>query len=84
MAVAVAAGDEAQVTRSYVASRDDDVLYAVDSRQGGEGCKGGERPTAVGHPFSGSGDTRIYVPPTGKWRSSRRPASPALPTKPFR
>lgn len=62
MAVAVAAGDGAQVTRSYVASRDDDVLYAVDSRQGGEGLQvlaSARLPSAIR--YLGTDDTRIYA-----------------------
>lgn len=37
--VAVAAGDGAAVARSYVAGHDSNVLYAVDSRRGGEGLE---------------------------------------------
>ncbi|WP_084044053.1 YncE family protein, partial [Mycobacterium avium] len=37
--VAVSAGDGTAVTRSYVAGHDDAVLYAVDSRRGGQGIE---------------------------------------------
>jgi hypothetical protein len=50
------------VTRSYVASRNDNVLYAVDSRQGGEGLQvlGSARlPSAIR--YLGTDDTRIYA-----------------------
>jgi hypothetical protein len=37
--VAVSAGDGTAVSRSYVAGSDDNVLYAVDARRGGEGLE---------------------------------------------
>ncbi|CPR13338.1 hypothetical protein BN971_04648 [Mycobacterium bohemicum DSM 44277] len=37
--VAVSAGDGTAVSRSYVAGRDSDVLYAADSRRGGDGME---------------------------------------------
>jgi hypothetical protein len=60
--VACSAGDGTAVTRSYVARRDDDVLYAVDSRRGGEGL--GILGTArLPSPIRriGTDDTRIYA-----------------------
>lgn len=60
--VAVSAGDGTQVTRSYVAGRNDDVLYAVGSRQGGEGLQvlGSARlPSAIR--YLGTDDARIYA-----------------------
>lgn len=62
MAVAVWAGDGTQVTRSYVAGRDDKVLYAVDSRRGGEGLEVLAR-TELSSPirYLGTDDTRIYA-----------------------
>jgi hypothetical protein len=60
--VAVSAGDGTQVTRSYVAGRDSDVLYAVDSRRGGEGMAVLAR-TRLPSPIRklGTDDTRIYA-----------------------
>lgn len=63
MDVAVSAGDGTKATRSYVASEGQDVLYAVDSRRGGEGME------VVGHAvlpsspirFLGTDDTRVYA-----------------------
>jgi hypothetical protein len=62
MAVAVWAGDRTQVTRSYVAGRDDKVLYAVDSRRGGDGLKILAR-MQLSSPirYLGTDDTRIYA-----------------------
>ena len=62
MDVAVSAGDGTAVTRSYVASRDDEVLYAVDSRRGGEGLEV-LAATRLPSPIRkiGTDDTRIYV-----------------------
>lgn len=62
MAVAVWAGDGTQVTRSYVAGRDDKVLYAVDSRRGGDGLEVLAR-TELSSPirYLGTDDTRIYA-----------------------
>lgn len=62
MDVASSAGDGTAVTRSYVARRDDGVLYAVDSQRGGEGL----RVLAVARLPSpirriGTDDTRIYA-----------------------
>jgi hypothetical protein len=62
MDVAVSAGDGTQVTRSYVAGRDDNVLYAVDSRQGGEGLHvlaSTRLPSAIR--YLGTDDSRIYA-----------------------
>ncbi len=39
MDVAVSAGDGTAVSRSYVAGHDSNVLYALDSRRGGEGLE---------------------------------------------
>jgi len=60
--VAVSAGDGTQVTRSYVAGRDDGVLYAVDSRRGGDGMQVLAR-TRLPSPIRklGTDDTRIYA-----------------------
>lgn len=60
--VAVSAGDGAKVTRSYVASRDSAVLYAVDSRRGGEGLAV-LATTRLPSPIRalGTDDTRIYA-----------------------
>lgn len=59
---AVSAGDGTQVTRSYVAGRDDPVLCAVDSGRGGSGM------TVLGRArlsspirFLGSDDLRVYA-----------------------
>jgi hypothetical protein len=62
MDVAVSAGDGAQVTRSYVASRDDDMLYAVDSRRGGKGLEV-LAATRLSSPIREivSDDTRVYA-----------------------
>jgi hypothetical protein len=62
MNVAVSAGDGAEVTRSYVASRDSDVLYAVGSRRGGEGLVE-LAATRLPSPIRalGTDDTRIYA-----------------------
>lgn len=62
MDVAVSSGDGAQVTRSYVASRDDDVLYAVDVRRGGEGMEV-LAATRLPSPIRrlATDDTRIYA-----------------------
>ncbi len=62
MAVAAWAGDGTQVTRSYVAGRDDRVLYAVDSRRGGDGLEVLAR-TELSSPirYLGTDDTRIYA-----------------------
>lgn len=62
MDVAVAAGDGAQVTRSYVAGRDGKVLFAVDSRRGGHGLEL-LAATPLPSPIRriGTDDTRIYA-----------------------
>ena len=67
MDVAVSAGDGAEVTRSYVASRDSSVLYAVGARRGGEGLE----VLAIAHLPSpvralGTDDTRIYAATDGE------------------
>jgi hypothetical protein len=62
MDVASSAGDGTAVTRSYVARRDDDVLYAVDSQRGGEGLKVLaviRLPSPIRR--IGTDDTRIYA-----------------------
>ena len=62
MDVGSSAGDGTAVTRSYVARRDDDVLYAVDSRRGGEGLTV-LATTRLPSPIRriGTDDTRIYA-----------------------
>lgn len=59
---AATAGDGTQVTRSYVATRDSNVLYAVDSRRGGDGLEVLAR-TELSSPirYLGTDDTRIYA-----------------------
>ncbi|OBI72916.1 YncE family protein [Mycobacterium asiaticum] len=62
MDVTVSAGDGTQVARSYVAGRDDNTLYAVDSRRGGKGLEvlgTAELPAALRE--IGTDDTRIYA-----------------------
>jgi hypothetical protein len=59
---AVSAGDGAAVSRSYVAGRDDNVLYAVDSRRGGDGLEvlaSARLPGPIRE--LGTDDTRIYA-----------------------
>lgn len=60
--VAVSAGDGTAVTRSYVAGHDDAVLYAVDSRRGGQGIEV-LASTRLPAPIRalGTDDTRIYA-----------------------
>lgn len=60
--VAVSAGDGTQVERSYVAGHDDNVLYAVESRRGGDGLQvvGSARLSALIR-YLGTDDTRIYA-----------------------
>jgi hypothetical protein len=60
--VAVSAGDGAAVSRSYVAGHDGTVLYAVDSRRGGDGLEVLASAT-LGAPIRelGTDDTRIYA-----------------------
>ncbi|BBX99635.1 hypothetical protein [Mycobacterium seoulense] len=62
MNVAVAAGDGAAVTRSYVAGHDDGTLYAVDSRRGDDGLTV-LASTRLPSPIRelGTDDTRIYA-----------------------
>ena len=62
MDVAVSAGDGTDVTRSYVASRDDDVLYAVGSQRGGKGLEV-LAATRLPSPIRslGTDDTRLYA-----------------------
>ncbi|BBZ39465.1 hypothetical protein MCNS_25280 [Mycobacterium conspicuum] len=60
--VATAAGDGTKVTRSYVADQGRTVLYAVDSRRGGEGLQVVGRaqvPSPIR--YLGTDDTRIYA-----------------------
>jgi hypothetical protein len=62
MDVAVAAGDETDVARSYVASRNDNMLYAIGSHRGGAGLEvlaGARLPSPVRE--LGTDDTRIYA-----------------------
>jgi len=62
MDVSVSAGDGTVVTRSYVAGHDDNVLYAVDSRRGGDGLKmlaSARLPAPIR--ALGTDDTRIYA-----------------------
>lgn len=62
MDVAVSAGDGTQVTRSYVAGRDGDVVYAVDSRRGGTGLEVlAETRLSAPVRVLGTDDTRIYA-----------------------
>lgn len=62
MDVAVSAGDGTQVTRSYVAGRDDTVLSAVDSRRGGAGMDVlGRAQLSSPIRYLGTDDTRIYA-----------------------
>ncbi len=62
MGVASAAGDGTAVTRSYVARRDGDVLYAVDSQRSGEGLNV-MAATRLPSPIRriSTDDTRIYA-----------------------
>ena len=62
MDVVASAGDGTAVSRSYVARRDDDVLYALDSRRGGEGLTV-LAATRLPSPIRriGTDDTRIYA-----------------------
>jgi hypothetical protein len=62
MDVAVSAGDGAAVSRSYVAGHDDNVLYVVDSRRGGDGLEvlaTAKLPSPIRD--LGSDDTRVYA-----------------------
>lgn len=62
MDVAAAAGDGTQVTRSYVASHNDNVLYAVDSRRSEQGLEVvGRTPLPSPIRYLGTDDTRIYA-----------------------
>ena len=62
MDVAVSAGDGAAVARSYVAGHDGDVVYAVDSRRGGNGLEV-LASARLGSPIRelGTDDTRLYA-----------------------
>lgn len=62
MDVASSAGDGTAVTRSYVARRDDDMLYVVDLRRSGEGLTV-RAATQLPSPIRriGTDDTRIYA-----------------------
>lgn len=60
--VAAAASDRAKVTRTYVAPREEPVLYAIDSRRDGEGMTvvgSAELPSPI--QYIGTDDTRIYA-----------------------
>jgi hypothetical protein len=62
MDIVASAGDGTAVTRSYVARRDGDVLYALDSRRGGEGLvvlAATQLPSSIRR--IGTDDTRIYA-----------------------
>ncbi len=67
MNVAVSAGDGAEVTRSYVAGRDSDVLYAISSRRGGQGLAV-LATTRLPSPVRalGTDDSRIYAATDGE------------------
>ncbi len=67
MDVAASAGDGADVTRSYVAGRDSDVLCAIGSRRGGEGLAV-LATTRLPSPVRalGTDDTRIYAATDGE------------------
>ena len=62
MDVASSAGDGTAVTRSYVARRDDDMLYVVDLRRSGKGLRV-RAATQLPSPIRriGTDDTRIYA-----------------------
>ncbi len=62
MDIAVTAGDGAEVTRSYVAARDSNILYAIGSQRGGDGLAvlaTGRLPSPA-HAL-GTDDSRIYA-----------------------
>jgi hypothetical protein len=62
MDVAVTAGDGTDVARSYVASRNDSMLYAVGTSRGGQGLEvlaGARLPSPIRD--LGTDDTRIYA-----------------------
>jgi len=63
MDVAVSAGNNTKVTRTYVADHDHGVLYAVDSLRGGEGLGVAGRAQLPSSPirYLGTDDTRIYA-----------------------
>ena len=63
MDVGPSAGDGTAVTRSYVARRDDDMLYVIDSAARRKGLEGvGPRPGCRRRSGEiGSDDTRIYA-----------------------
>ncbi|OBG41717.1 hypothetical protein A5672_12415 [Mycobacterium alsense] len=62
MDVVAWAGDSTSVARSYVAARDDSVLYAVDSSRGGHGLEVLAR-ARLSSPIRqlGTDDTRVYA-----------------------
>ena len=62
MAVASSSADSTAVTQSFVTRPDDDVLYAVDSKRGGEGLEV-VAATRLPSPIRriGTDDTRVYV-----------------------
>ena len=62
MPVAVAAGDGAAVTRSYVARPNSDLIYCVDLRRAGKGLKV-RAATQLPSPIRriGTDDTRVYA-----------------------
>lgn len=62
MDVGAAAGDGTQVTRSYVAARDGDVLCALDTRRTGRGMEVvGRAQLSSPIRYLGTDDTRIYA-----------------------
>lgn len=63
MDVVASAGDGTKVTRSYVAARDDSVLYAVDSGRGGYGLQVVGRAELPSAPirYLSTDDTRVYA-----------------------
>ena len=62
MDVASSAGDGTAVTRSYVARRNDDIIYVVDLRRSTEGLRV-RAATRLPSPIRriGTDDTRIYA-----------------------
>ena len=79
------AGDGAEVTRSYVASRDSSVLYAVDSRRGGEGLASpGYCPATVAVRAIGTDDTRLYAATDGELVTLETASFTGLPAGPSR
>lgn len=63
MDIAAAAGDGTKTTRSYVAERNQNTLYAVDSGRGGDGLVvvGQARLPSSAIRYLGTDDSRIYA-----------------------